>query len=258
MNGQRPAGILKQRALAVETTRTRADRARDAANAARAEWPRLREVWIQAERGVKALRELRERGALQHRRDQERREGRALDEAGLRRRNRLLPILATLLCFAAAPPVIAEEKQNDDVAAGIDRSALSAERLLLEIRSRKASLDEREHELDARESSVVELEARVSERIEELKSVRLDLAQRLSVLDEESEARVQTLTKVYAAMPPNRAAPLLEAIDADLATAILRRMKTKKSAAVIALMSQEEALLLSRRVAQPFARVEGK
>ena len=49
-----------------------------------------------------------------------------------------------------------------------------------------------------------------------MKGVRTELAERLSVLDEESEERVQHLSKVYAAMPPERAAPLCSAAEGSL------------------------------------------
>ncbi len=231
------------------------------AESAREAWQRAaehRSAWVAARRGVQALERLRERVRERFERDEERRGQQTLDEVATRRRGAGRLCLAALAIAAAVTaPAHAQTNPSPQMLAPDSSAALSADRLLLEIADRQAAFDRRERELEAREASVQELEARVAERIEELQTLRADLEAGLSSLDEESELRVRQLAKVYASMPPERAAPLLEDIDRDLATAVLRRMKHKKSAAVMALLSRPAALSLSRRVAHPLVRGEG-
>lgn len=213
-----------------------------------------RAAWIAAQRGVKALERLRERVRERFAREEEQSGQRALDEIATRRRGiprlGLAALLLATLALATLPDSARAQQAGDAAVSG----ALSADRLLLEIRDRQAVFERRERELEAREATVQELETRVASRIEELKALRAELEAGLSSLDEESELRVRQLAKMYASMPPDRAAPLLEAIDRDLATEVLRRMKHKKSAAVMALLSRPAALSLSRRVALPLVR----
>ncbi len=240
------------RVLQYEATDALRERSAVAARGARDRARVDRDVWVGAQRGVRALERLRARIRERFEREEERQGQQHLDEIASRRRDGRRWGVAALLLLTLAAPARAQDGAADAAASG----ALSADRLLLEIRDRQAIFDRRERELEAREAAVSELETRVAARIEELQALRAELAEGLSSLDEESDLRVRQLAKMYAAMPPDRAAPLLEEIDRDLATAVLRRMKHKKSAAVLALLSKPAALSLSRRVALPLVRGE--
>ncbi len=124
-------------------------------------------------------------------------------------------------------------------------------RLLLEMRQRESQLDRRARELDERERTIVELETRVDERLAELRQMQETIEQRIRDWEAQDGDRIKRLAKVYEAMPPGSAAPLLENLELDLATSIVSSMKAKKSAAVLAAMDPEEALSMSRRVARP-------
>jgi flagellar motility protein MotE (MotC chaperone) len=134
-------------------------------------------------------------------------------------------------------------------------AAASAETLLEQLRQRSAELERRESELAARERSLADLDAQVARRLDELEAVRKVIEQKLAAWKEESGDQVLRLAKVYGEMPPGEAAPLLEALEPDLASDILRRMKNKQAAAVLALMSRPHALRLSRMAARPLAQI---
>ena len=61
------------------------------------------------------------------------------------------------------------------------------------------------------------------------------------------------LAKLYAAMPPARAANLLSGLDLDLSVEIIRKMKQKPAAALLASMKSKRALAISRRLTDPLA-----
>jgi flagellar motility protein MotE (MotC chaperone) len=159
----------------------------------------------------------------------------------------------TLLCAHAA---LAESSPpaSDGVAGECTSDAVSSEalrQLLLELRAKKAGLEQRERDLEQRERVSDEL-ARDTERVlAEIEAIRDAVETRLDVLDQQSGSRIARLAKVYAEMPPAQVAPLLEQLDLDLATAILSKMKHKKSAAVMAQLSESSALGVSNRAARP-------
>lgn len=125
--------------------------------------------------------------------------------------------------------------------------------LLEEIRAQDALLRQRERRVEERERTLAELESLLAERLAEVERIRGIVERRIAAWEKQNGDRIRQLAKIYAQMPPGRAAPLIEALDVRLATQILSRMKDKKSAAVMALLSPERALKVSRRVAHPLS-----
>jgi len=239
---------------------------------------------------------LRERRLTEYRTLSEKREQQTLDEVASRlsskdtlQRNRQRGLGRTaftlLIClvFGAATAVRAQSAAKPNpcaaknpctatnpcgtqkpLAAASSTTAATPERLLTEIQHRERELDLLTRELYERERSIEEREAHIDDRIGELERIRETIEARI----EESERRItewdaragdraKRLSKVYAEMPPGRAAPLLEQLDPDLATQILSTMKQKDAAAVMALMSDERAVGLSQRVARPVEPISG-
>ena len=150
----------------------------------------------------------------------------------------------------------APEDPAGESEARFDPPSPEAERLVGELRAMKRRLASREAELDARERSVVELEAEALRLLQRVERLRAALDEQLAEWEQENESRISRLAKVYAEMPPAKAAPLVEGLDIDLATRLLTRMKHKDSAQVMALLPNDVALRLSRRVARPLSGLE--
>lgn len=132
-------------------------------------------------------------------------------------------------------------------------AATPSEALLAKVQAQTRSLETREREVEARELAAAELEREALRILDEARSVRLVIERRLEEWEETKGDRVARLAKVYSEMPPDRAAPLLEQLGQDLATEVVARMKPKDSAGVLALMSNPNALRISRSVAKPLA-----
>jgi flagellar export protein FliJ len=123
--------------------------------------------------------------------------------------------------------------------------------ILAEVRGRELELARRELELGERESAVKELETMVAERAGELEKIRANVETRILAWSAQGGDRIEQLSGVYSAMPPADAANLLAKLDLDLAVSVIRQMKKKVSASVLAAMKPDRALLVSRRILQP-------
>jgi flagellar motility protein MotE (MotC chaperone) len=123
--------------------------------------------------------------------------------------------------------------------------------LLEEIRAHRVELDRRARALHDRESQVEDLERLAMQRLAELEKLADTVESRIAAWEESNGDAVRQLAKIYSSMPPQRAAPLLEEMDVELATQLVSKMKYKDSAAVLSLLSQERALAMSRKVAHP-------
>ena len=157
--------------------------------------------------------------------------------------------LACTLLGAAmvlAGPAAAQDGAEDERLGG----------LMEALRTRDLELERRARDLDERERTLAELESRIAERLAEIQEIQRTVEERIQAWEGQDGTRIKKLAKVYESMPPGTVAPLLENLELDLATSIVSRMKPKKSAAVLAVMDREEALVLSRRVARPLAPAE--
>ncbi|MDJ0847898.1 MAG: hypothetical protein QNK04_05855 [Myxococcota bacterium] len=180
----------------------------------------------------------------------------------MRSATRSLGLLSCALLLWSAGVARSEEAEPEGAAATgaseqrSDPPSPVAERLVGELRAMKRRLAARESELDARERAAVELEAEARRLLQRVERLRAALDEQIAEWEQENDSRIARLAKVYAEMPPAKAAPLVEGLDIDLATRLLTRMKHKDSAQVMALLPNEVALRLSRRVARPLSGLE--
>lgn len=123
--------------------------------------------------------------------------------------------------------------------------------ILAEVRARETDLARRELELAERESAVAELEGMVAQRAGELEKIRAEVETRILAWSSQGGDRIDQLSGVYSVMPPGEAAELLSKLELDLAVSVIQRMKKKVSAAVLAAMKPDRALLVSRRILKP-------
>jgi flagellar motility protein MotE (MotC chaperone) len=212
---------------------------------------------LAAERSVEALERLAARQAQALRKQARRTEQRRLDDSGRRKAGTALCLLLALGAMLALTwPAGAEAETR--------LASASLERLLSDIRTRMLELERREAELDERERSVSELERAVEARLDELGALSQGVEDRIASWEESHSAKsISKLSKIYGAMPPPRAAQLIEELDIELATHILAKMKPKVSAALLPLLSEPRALEISRLVGHalgipPAATVEAK
>ncbi len=177
-------------------------------------------------------------------------------------------LLAVVLAPVPAPADAATEPDTTgtavDASAATESRALpgsanpSAAALMLELRIERAALERRAFELETRERALVEARRELERRIDSFEAMRTELERRLDKVEEAMGDEIALLSKTYAAMPPQKAAALISALDTELASSILRRMRAKQSAAVLSGMKPDRARTLSLRLARPFSREPGE
>jgi len=165
----------------------------------------------------------------------------------------VLPLFAAIALAGthSAPPAVAQERAAEvDTTVTMPTSegpeGLVPVGLVREIRERTETLDRREEALAERERSLEELSGEARRLLDDLATRREQVEQRIAALEALQGDGVNRLAKVYGAMPPARAAALLEQLDRDMASALLARIKPKKSAELLAAMTPETALELTR------------
>ncbi|MCP5042042.1 MAG: hypothetical protein GY944_13515 [bacterium] len=153
------------------------------------------------------------------------------------------------------------ERDDLQVPGSGSRMGLSqgVDRLLSEVYKRQKELAEAEREVTRREAAVLELEVMIEERITSLEVDREEIETRIAEWEAQDGDRIKKLSKVYAALPPIKAARLLSDLELDLAVSVLSGMKQKNSAQVLAVIAPDRALVMSRRMVRPLtASPDGK
>lgn len=119
-------------------------------------------------------------------------------------------------------------------------------RLLTSLDARRAELEERNRQLDEREA---DLKKRDSEFVVRMAEIR-ELTDKLKVdrerNDKKRENQLGQLANVYGSMNPQEAATLIEKLDSQIALALISRMPEKRIGQILALMSPERALSITR------------
>lgn len=113
-----------------------------------------------------------------------------------------------------------------------ERSEL--EREWTDLRDTKRRLLLEEGEIESRQQDATNLLARIEAKVQ--------------VMEEERDQMLGQLARVYETMKPDAAAMILSGIDVDTSTEILRRMKERSAAQVMASLEPKSAARISQRM----------
>jgi flagellar motility protein MotE (MotC chaperone) len=136
--------------------------------------------------------------------------------------------------------------------ATVDPQSLSPAEIgvLQQLSQRRKAIDQRAAELDQREIVLQAAEKRIDQKIAELqalqKSIAVDVQKRAAAED----ARIQMLVKIYEAMKPEDAAQIFDQLDMPVLLSVLKRMKERKTAPILAAMAPEKAKAITTALAE--------
>lgn len=122
--------------------------------------------------------------------------------------------------------------------------------LLQDLAIRRGHLDNREGQLDMREKLLEATELRMDGKIERLESLVAQIGELVSKHEEQENAQLRSIVKVYENMKPKSAAKILERLEMDIQVEVATRMKETKMAPIMAAMSQEGARNLTSELAK--------
>lgn len=127
----------------------------------------------------------------------------------------------------------------------------AAEREVLEsLLDRRKQLDEREKQLQLREKLLLAAEKRVEERIGELKTIEARIEASFGKQEEERKAQMQNVVSMYENMKPKRAARIFDKLEMSVLIDVVKQMKTRKMAPILANMDAKVAQRLTVELAR--------
>ena len=148
-----------------------------------------------------------------------------------------------LSLFLLPQNLMAEE--SVDEAETSQNSSVEERRILASLKEERATLAAREKLLNTREMGLKTLQTEVDKKLNELRRLREEVEKLVAQKDEEENARILNLSKVYEKMDPTKAASIIATLKTDLAVDILANMKQKSAGKILNNLEGEKAASLS-------------
>jgi flagellar motility protein MotE (MotC chaperone) len=136
--------------------------------------------------------------------------------------------------------------------AAVDPQSLSPAEIgvLQQLAQRRKAIDQRAAELDQREVVLQAAEKRIDQKIAELQALQKNIAGDVQKRAAAEDARIQMLVKIYEAMKPQDAAQIFDQLDMPVLLRVLKRMKERKTAPILAAMNPEKAKAITTALAE--------
>ena len=127
--------------------------------------------------------------------------------------------------------------------------SLQKERDLLALLQKKQKdLDARESAINSEEQKMLALKKELMEKIETLKALETQLNAKLDTEKNQDGKRLKELAKVYEAVPPQKAAAMLDKLDTKTAAGITINMKRERAGLIWGYLNPQRAVSITNEI----------
>lgn len=113
--------------------------------------------------------------------------------------------------------------------------------LLQKLAERRVEIDARAREMETREAMLAAAESRIQRKVEELKALQATIESLVKTYDEQQNAKLSSLVKIYENMKPKDAALIFEELEMEVLLKVAERMKERSLAPIMAKMNPQRA-----------------
>jgi flagellar motility protein MotE (MotC chaperone) len=122
--------------------------------------------------------------------------------------------------------------------------------LLQQLSDRRKKLEEWEKNIEIKEDLLSSTEKRIDEKLVELDALKKELSEMLVQYNEQEDAKVKSLVRIYENMKPRDAARIFDEIEMPILLLVIDRMSEKKAAPILASMDAKKAKQLTVELAE--------
>lgn len=112
----------------------------------------------------------------------------------------------------------------------------------------EAEATKRDKDLSLKANLLAATEAKVEERIAELKKIEAQIAALLKKYDEQEEKRLKSLVKIYENMKPKDVVRIFDEMDGAMVLDMIERMKDKQISTILSLMEPAKAKKITQEL----------
>lgn len=113
--------------------------------------------------------------------------------------------------------------------------------LLQKLAERRVEIDARAREMESRSAMLAAAESRIDRKIEEFRALQATIESLVKTYDDQQDAKLQSLVKIYENMKPKDAALIFEELDMEVLLKVAERMKERSLAPIMAKMNPQRA-----------------
>jgi flagellar motility protein MotE (MotC chaperone) len=113
--------------------------------------------------------------------------------------------------------------------------------LLQKLAERRVEIDSRGRELETREALLAAAESRIDQKISDFKALQATIESLIKTYDDQQDAKLMSLVKIYESMKPKDAALIFEELEMDVLLQVAERMKERSLAPIMAKMNPVRA-----------------
>lgn len=122
--------------------------------------------------------------------------------------------------------------------------------LLHQLAGRRETLEMRTRAAEKQQALLKAAEARIDQKVRELKSMQATIELLIKTYDDQQEAKIRSLVKIYENMKPKDAARIFEELDMDTLLLVAERMKERKLAPIMAQLNPTKAKDITEELAR--------
>ena len=131
-------------------------------------------------------------------------------------------------------------------------------RMMEKIERKTRELKKREKEIGVKETQLKALEAKIREDLQKIEVALQKSKELIGVSTDLREENLASLVKIYSAMRPEDAAPLISALNEKIAVQIISKMKSKIAGQVMSKLDTQAAKKISEKIVGADLFADGK
>jgi len=128
--------------------------------------------------------------------------------------------------------------------------AKADQQLIRTVSMERVNLDKMRRDLLLEQDRLKQTRKEIEDRIHNLLQLRKEVDSKIQTLQTQGQKEIQHLVKVYEAMSPEEAAPLMEGLKQNIAVELLSRMRDKKAGKILELVQKKKAEELTEDLAK--------
>ena len=121
--------------------------------------------------------------------------------------------------------------------------------LLQNLAVRRTELDRRENALRLQIAALAAVEMRIAAKLADMSKIKAEIEALLKRYDDDEEAKLRSLVKIYENMKPKSAARIFQKLDMKVLLDVVERMREVKAAPIMAKMAPERAKEITTELA---------
>jgi flagellar motility protein MotE (MotC chaperone) len=148
----------------------------------------------------------------------------------------------------AAPPAKPEDSGQTAPASDAPKrpSNSSVPEMVSYLETRNAELNKKEEQLKQKEEYLSQMEQQVENKLKELLAIQKEIQAFRTEREENQNAKVRSLAKIYGTMKPKEAAKLLENLEEPLVVEVISTMNATEAANILSNMDVKKAAKISQ------------